>query len=165
MDDWHLFSLGQLNLAPYAKYAPTSNCLPRICKQKLILTAVKYLALRAGLAAFSSTGQPIFLVSSTSRPISRSVAFSWFSCPPLLDLRCPGPVSWLPPGRSSAPHPGSRWTRTSPIQDSASRSSSNFGYFVTRVHRSCSWKCCFIFLCLPVCYPCYITRTFRSTNC
>ena len=30
---------------------------------------------------------------------------------------------------------------------------------------SCSWKCCFIFLCLPICYPCYITRTFRSTNC
>ena len=145
--------------------SPTSKYLPRICKLKLILPAVKYLALRAGLAAFSSTDQPISQVSSTSRPISRSVAFSWFSCPPLLDLRCLGLVPWLPPGRSSAPPPGSRWTRPSPIQDSASWSSYNFGHFVTRVHRSCSWKCCFIFLCLPICYPCYITRTFRSTNC
>ena len=24
-----------------------------------------------------------------------------------------------------------------------------------------SWKCCFICVCLPVCYPCYLSRTIR----
>ena len=24
-----------------------------------------------------------------------------------------------------------------------------------------SWKCCFVCICLPVCYPCYLTRTVR----
>ena len=24
-----------------------------------------------------------------------------------------------------------------------------------------SWKCCFICVCLPLCYPCYLTRTVR----
>ena len=24
-----------------------------------------------------------------------------------------------------------------------------------------SWKCCFVCVCLPVCYPCYFTRTIR----
>ena len=27
--------------------------------------------------------------------------------------------------------------------------------------RQLSWKCCFLFLCLPLCYPCYLSRTVR----
>ena len=27
-----------------------------------------------------------------------------------------------------------------------------------------SWKCCFVCVCLPVCYPCYFTRTIRYLN-
>ena len=27
-----------------------------------------------------------------------------------------------------------------------------------------SWKCCFVCVCLPVCYPCYFTRTVRKSK-
>ena len=27
-----------------------------------------------------------------------------------------------------------------------------------------SWKCCFLCVCLPLCYPCYLSRTVRSVH-
>ena len=27
--------------------------------------------------------------------------------------------------------------------------------------KQASWKCCFVCVCLPVCYPCYLSRTIR----
>ena len=94
------------------------------------------------------------------------------SAPPDRGFRYLGVARWPPPRRTSARPPGSPLTRPSPTPASASGSILNLQRFLKKtsfahilpslVHRSCSWKCCFIFICLPLCYPCYITRTFRS---
>ena len=41
------------------------------------------------------------------------------------------------------------------------------GWFQVPAKDVCSWFCwkfCFLCFCLPVCYPCYLTRTFRRRN-